>query len=241
MFINDVRHGFESETGTKVRLLPEHTIASKGCAKGMLHAARGKPDRDVGLVCCELGAGYIKRFGLSVYPVAREPLAIIVNKANPISSLTTPQVRDIFSGKIKYWSEVGGRHERIVVVTRLHCKEHSANWRSVMPEHGKFALKRLDVSSEPDMAKTVSDFKHAIGHLETTSLAGAGAGLKAVRIDGGLPTSENMNAGVYPFYSTLSVVTKGDAGGEAARFVEYLRSSPNVSGALNKYGMSRTR
>ncbi|GAB4165340.1 MAG: hypothetical protein Fur0032_01960 [Terrimicrobiaceae bacterium] len=40
--------------------------------------------------------------------VGLDGLAVIVNPANPVSSLTVRQVADIFSGKIRDWSEVGG-------------------------------------------------------------------------------------------------------------------------------------
>lgn len=40
--------------------------------------------------------------------VGLDGLAVIVNPANPVSALTVRQVADIFGGKIRDWSEVGG-------------------------------------------------------------------------------------------------------------------------------------
>ncbi|GJQ62167.1 MAG: phosphate-binding protein [Melioribacteraceae bacterium] len=50
--------------------------------------------------------------------VALDGIAIIVNPENNIDTLLVEQVRDIFSGKIRYWSEVGGAEERIVLYGR---------------------------------------------------------------------------------------------------------------------------
>lgn len=51
-------------------------------------------------------------------PVAREAFVFIVNKDNPVDSLTAEQIRSIYSGEIKYWSEVGGKHIPIDAVQR---------------------------------------------------------------------------------------------------------------------------
>jgi len=49
---------------------------------------------------------------------ARDGIAIVVHPGNPVKGLTSAQVRDIFSGKITDWSQVGGRKERISVLIR---------------------------------------------------------------------------------------------------------------------------
>ncbi len=46
-------------------------------------------------------------------PVALDALIFIVNPANPIKSLTTKQIQDIYMGKITNWKEVGGKDAKI--------------------------------------------------------------------------------------------------------------------------------
>jgi phosphate transport system substrate-binding protein len=50
--------------------------------------------------------------------VALDGIAIVVNPSNPVSTLTTAQIADVFSGKIARWSEVGGKEGPIVVHAR---------------------------------------------------------------------------------------------------------------------------
>jgi phosphate transport system substrate-binding protein len=50
--------------------------------------------------------------------IALDGIAVIVNPTNPVSLLTKAQIADVFAGKIRDWSEVGGRNERIFVHTR---------------------------------------------------------------------------------------------------------------------------
>lgn len=238
---NDVKDMFTKETGLTVRLIPELAIVGKGCEKGISLAKKGDPAHEVGLICCLLDERTIGNNNLKVYPFAKEPLAIIVNKENPVKGLSLTQVREIFAGKIVNWKEVGGPDEKIVVLTQLHCKQYTANWTKILSRPERFTKNRLDMKTQPEMAKTVADFKGAIGHLEMTSVKESKESLKVLAIDGHLPTSENVKKGLYPLFAQLSLVTKGDAAGEVARFVHYLQSSPKVGRAMEKYGMSQTQ
>ena len=57
-----------------------------------------------------------------IYPVAHvvaiDGIAIIVHPSNPVSGLTVEQVRDIYTGKITNWKQVGGPNVRIVMISR---------------------------------------------------------------------------------------------------------------------------
>lgn len=237
VLINDLKDNFRKDTGISPYLVPEFAIAGKGCAKGIIHAVKGSPDRNFGIVCCELNKKIVKNSGLRVYPVAREPLNIIVNKNNPIKGLTSRQVKEIFSGRIKNWKDVGGPNMKITVITRLHCQEHIPNWTRILGKPEEFIKGKLNVSSEPDMARTVADFRTAIGHLEMTSVLESKLPLKVLPIDGYMPTTENMEKGLYPFWAILSVVTKGEAGGKVVNLIEYLRKHHNAKKAMERYGM----
>ena len=50
--------------------------------------------------------------------IAFDGLAIVVHKSNPVSNLTCRQIRDIFSGRITNWKEVGGADRHIEIITR---------------------------------------------------------------------------------------------------------------------------
>ena len=46
-------------------------------------------------------------------PVGIEAVAVFVQRSNPINELTVAQLRDIYTGKISNWREVGGRDQPI--------------------------------------------------------------------------------------------------------------------------------
>ena len=55
---------------------------------------------------------------LTIVPIVNDAFVFMVNKDNPIESLTTQQVKDIYSGKITNWSEVGGLDMEILPLQR---------------------------------------------------------------------------------------------------------------------------
>jgi hypothetical protein len=236
---NDIKIVFEKETKLSLKLIPEMAIVGKGCQKGIGHASGGRPDREFGLICCTLDERTIENHGLKTYVFALEPLAIIVNRANPVKNLTLQQVKEIFFGKITNWKEVGGMDEKIAVITQLHCPNYTPNWKGILNTAERFTKNRVDVKTQSDMARTVSDFKQAIGHLEMTSVGESSDPVKVLSIDGYLPTTENVGSGRYPLVGKLAVTTKGDAAGKVVTFIEFMRTSPKVREAMKKYGMAQ--
>jgi phosphate transport system substrate-binding protein len=61
----------------------------------------------------------------SEHVIALDGIAIIVNPANPVSALTTAQLRGVFDGDLRSWSEVGGKQLPISVYAR---DDKSGTW-----------------------------------------------------------------------------------------------------------------
>lgn len=59
-----------------------------------------------------------KDFAYTAEPVAGEGFVFVVNKDNPVTSLTVDQLRGIYSGQITNWREVGGEDAPIVAYQR---------------------------------------------------------------------------------------------------------------------------
>lgn len=51
-------------------------------------------------------------------PIGTEAFVFFVHKDNPITNLTTEQIKDIYSGKITNWKDVGGKNEKIAAFQR---------------------------------------------------------------------------------------------------------------------------
>ena len=59
-----------------------------------------------------------KNMAVKEYAVARDGIAMIVNPANPINELTLPQLKDIYTGAVTNWAQVGGENGDILLFSR---------------------------------------------------------------------------------------------------------------------------
>ena len=129
-----LKHDLERVTGKETVLFGQYSMLGVGCNAGIKAAKQNKPGHETfGFLCCPLSQEEIDKEGLIVYPLAKEPILILTHDDNPVSNLTSQQARDIFSGKIISWKEVGGPNKPIVVVTRLHCKKRPGHWKTILP------------------------------------------------------------------------------------------------------------
>lgn len=55
---------------------------------------------------------------LLIKPIGLDALVFMANAGNPVQSLTTKQLIDIYSGKIKNWEEVGGGNQELLAFQR---------------------------------------------------------------------------------------------------------------------------
>ena len=88
-------------------------VQSGGSSRGLADARKGTAA--IGMVSRQLGS---EEKDLAGYTVAKDGVCVILNKANPVTSLTDQQVVDIYLGKITNWKTVGGKDATITVVNK---------------------------------------------------------------------------------------------------------------------------
>jgi phosphate transport system substrate-binding protein len=66
----------------------------------------------------ELNMAQAANVELEVIPIVKEAFVFLVNVDNPVNSLSSNQIRDIYEGKILNWKEVGGKDEEIIPYQR---------------------------------------------------------------------------------------------------------------------------
>lgn len=161
---------------------------------------------------------------LVTHLLARDGIAIIVNPANPVNGLTKIQIRDIFSGAITNWNQVGGPDKDIHVAAR----EEGSGTRTAFQElvMGKDASGNninivknaiLQSSSGAILQVVKSDSQvisfDSFGYLDNS--------VKALAIDGVSATSENAKSGTYPVVRPLYFLTRTQPTGLVKAFIDY--------------------
>lgn len=171
---------------------------------------------------------------LKAHKIAVIPFATITHKSNPVKNLSTKQLQDIFSGKIKNWKQVGGDDSEIVVVNRKHGSGTRVNYQMKALAGNDFMSKGenyKEVSSNGDMVKNVGANPNAIGY---TDLAYVKGDIKALSYNGVSATTTNVVNGNYKIWGYGYLLTKGTPKGADAAFIKFIQSSKFQNGSLKK-------
>lgn len=179
--------------------------------------------------------GFKKFEGQVANKVAVIPFATIVNKNVKVDSLTTEQLKGIYSGKIKNWKEVGGDDEDIVVITRSFGSGTRVNYQAKALGGGDIVKKEKnykEVGSSGDMKTAVGTTPNSIGYIDLTYISGGD--IKAVKHDGVEASVSNVINGKYKIWSYGYFMTKGEPTGATKAFIEYIQSKKFQEGSLKK-------
>ena len=136
--------------------------------------------------------------------VALDGIAIIVNKDSKVEDLTVDQLKQMFTGEITNWSEVGGADAEIVLVGR----EAGSGTRSGFEELTETVDKckyRQELTSTGDVITAVAQNPDAIGYA---SLASVKDSVKALKVAGVTPSEETVKDGTYLIQRPFVLVTK---------------------------------
>ncbi|UCD48603.1 MAG: phosphate ABC transporter substrate-binding protein [Phycisphaerales bacterium] len=148
--------------------------------------------------------------GSGVYPVAHvvamDGVCVVVHPSNPVKGLTKAQIRDIYMGKITNWSRVGGPNVPIVVISRDTSSGTYETFRGLVMEKKEMGSSVEYVNSNPQAHARVKTTQGAIGYVGIGFLDRS---VKAVKVDGILPSRQTIASGVYPVARPLFLFTNG--------------------------------
>lgn len=165
-------------------------------------------------------------------PVARDAMAIIVNPKNNVRSLSSAQVKGIYTGKYKTWKQVGGKTSKknkfnakkaIVLAGRTGSSGTYEFFKADVLGGTRQSKKTKGYASNGMVRSKVSSDKYAIGYV---GMAFVNSRVRAVRIDRVSPTKANALAGRYRWVRNLYFVNYPayPITGEAKSFMDYCLS-----------------
>jgi phosphate transport system substrate-binding protein len=184
--------------------------------------AVGTGTADIGMSSANLSASQLARYpNLKPVPIAVDGIAIIVNPQNPVSSLTLNQARDIFSGSISNWNQVGGQNQKINIVNREEGSGTRDGMQKIVLKDSSFSSGGITQSSTGAVRSYVAGDPNAIGYI---SFAEVDSSVKAPGINGVVPSYDAIANGTYPIQRDLLFVTNGDPSGNAKAFIDFTLS-----------------
>lgn len=163
--------------------------------------------------------------------IGTEAFVFFVHKDNPITNLTTEQIKDIYSGKITNWKDVGGKNEKIAAFQR---NEGSGSQSMLKRFMGDTPITDAPTEMVNDLMagiiEQVADYKsktNSIGFSFRYYVEGIikNPDIKMISIDGAAPTSENIRNGSYPILTPIYAVTyKENQNGNVDKLLEWILS-----------------
>lgn len=154
---------------------------------------------------------------LEVVPVVKEGLVFLVNKDNPVEDLSFQQIRDIYSGKITNWQEVGGADKEIIAYQR---PPNSGSQTGMLD-----LVIGADQIMEPPMERVIGEMGGlidavAVYHNEQDAIGYSyyyyvtdmwnNENVKLLGVDGVHPDEETISSGSYPIGTAYYAVLRSD-------------------------------
>ena len=163
-------------------------------------------------------------------PFCCDAFIFMVNRENPVKSLTVRQIQEIYSGKITSWYTVGGTKNRIDAYQRPHGSGSQTAMEEMVMNGISMSAARENYISDGmiDAVEQIGNYNNgynAIGYsyLYYVDTLVDDGGIKVLAVDGIQPTPKNLQSGKYPFtVNYYAVYRKGDTQTEA--FVNWLTS-----------------
>lgn len=199
---------YEKDTGNKLILL--QSTPGKGVmalVAGKLNVATSAVALDMVLAEAAREGAKIDPASLKVTELGKTRFVLLVNKDNPVSTLTKAQVKGIFTGKIVNWKEVGGPDLPVIVVKGQNTPGQNSTLQKTYLDGEKFASELLDVKDQPAITDIVGQMKEAIG-INPIGL-----------VKGNVKAVESQ-----PYMDTpYIIITKGEPTGEIKKLIDYMR------------------
>ncbi|HEX9026832.1 MAG TPA: phosphate ABC transporter substrate-binding protein [Clostridium sp.] len=166
------------------------------------------------------------------HKVVAQGFGVVVSKSLGVDNLTSAQIKDIFSGKVTNWKDVGGKDKEILLIHRTAGSGTRATFeKTVLGGDKSLENDSLGVTQDSNGA-VLSAMKANDGAISYLGLAYMNSKeaqdvLKVVKLDGVASDKANITDGSYKFWSWGHMYTKGEATGISKSFIEFVTSSDN--------------
>lgn len=161
-------------------------------------------------------------------PVAIEVAGILIHPSNPVQQLSIFDLRQILSGAVKNWKQVGGKDAPIKIYGRDNSSDvrdfieaeylGDASISSSAKTFPKNSLLYAAVAADPD----------AIGYATVNLSLNPKVRFMAIKTSASAPavapTTENIAAHKYPLVRQLYYIFAGQPSGELQKFAEWVFS-----------------
>ncbi len=160
------------------------------------------------------------------HSVAKGAVCLVVHPDNPVEDLSIEEARSIFSGEITDWSEMGWDDGGQI---QVYNRESGSGTRGTFVDGimgtEKVTSAASTVKSNGGMRESISGNSHGIGYV---GLGYLNQNIKALKLDGVMPSKETAASGEYEVTRTLFMYTDGEATGLEEDFINFVKNATEI-------------
>ncbi|MBI3650832.1 MAG: phosphate ABC transporter substrate-binding protein [Acidobacteria bacterium] len=215
-FMDAVTTAFKAKTGRSI------SVEEGGATRGIRDVVAGKADMGGS---CRHALDIPEERGVKFIPVAWDALVVIVHPSNSVSSIPSEKLRDVLTGKITNWKQLGGANAPIQIYDRKgKLSGVGAGTRLLLfgnPDQELATTAKLFDSTRP-LEEGIEQNPNAIAITGISS-----ARLRQVKIlnlDGKSASHDNIIKGQYLLYRPLYLTVPEEPNETVSAFISYLLS-----------------
>lgn len=194
---------------------------------------------DIGMLSRDLKTSEVEA-GLIPVTIAKDAVAVIIDKDAGVTNLTLEQIAKIYAGEYTNWNQVGGNNLKISCIVRESgsgsrdcfnealATKYAADYDTIMSAY-------QSTDSNGNMAKAVNTSKGAIGYVGLSYISGLTDDVIVASVDGVQASVDTTKDGTYEITRSLILVTKGTPSATAQALIDYILS-PEGQKAVTEEG-----
>jgi phosphate transport system substrate-binding protein len=170
-------------------------------------------------------------------PVARDGLAVYVSATNPLTEISIPDLKQIFTGKITNWKQLGGPDNNIIVYSRENSSGTYVFFKETVLQGADFTPRAQTMPGTAAVVNAVSKEKFGIGY----GGAAYAKGIKILKVKKDAasasitPEKKTVLDGTYPLARPLFFYLRAKPAGEIKSFIDWVLSNDG-QGIVEKVG-----
>ena len=195
-------------------------VQTGGSSRGIADAGSGIVD--IGMSSRALKAS--EKEGCRESTIALDGVCFIVHRDNPIRKLSTAQLVNILTGKVKRWNEVGGKNAEITMINRTAGRSELdliTDFFNIKPSQ---IQPDLFAGENQQGIKMVANDIHAITYMSVGASeyeVKNGSPIRLLPLNDIEATTATVAANKFPLARPLILVTRESPSALAERFVEF--------------------
>jgi phosphate transport system substrate-binding protein len=161
-------------------------------------------------------------------PVATEVAGILVHPSNPVHELSIFELRQILSGPLKNWKQVGGNDAPIKIYGRNDSSDVREFIEAEFMGDASIASSAITFPKNSELYAALARDKNGIAYGSVNMALNSNVRFVAIKASSSgtavSPTTENIREHRYPLVRPLYYIFAGEPSGEVQRFSEWVLS-----------------